>query len=309
MEWLTFFPVIVLLVVSMSACLTVQTVRRTYAKGNGRTQKDYYYFSAVTSLVAAFAIFALSGFDCKLSIYTLLISIAFGVATLSSTVFSLSALKIGPWAYTTVLTSLSTIIPTLSGAIFWNETIDLLKIIGITLMVASFIFSVFKKNVEKDEKKATLRWFILTLIALVSTGIIGVLQKVHQSSSHKNELAMFLVISFLFSSVFSFALAFLSQKKEMLALQGNTPKTPTNKKLLFKILALFALVGVCSALNNIINLHLSGVMDSAVFFPIVNGGNMLLVTSLAAIIYKEKFSILQWVGIACGIASLLCLCL
>ena len=309
MEWLTFFPVIVLLVVSMSACLTVQTVRRTYAKENGRTQKDYYYFSAVTSLVAAFAIFALSGFDCKVSIYTLLISIAFGVATLSSTVFSLSALKIGPWAYTTVLTSLSTIIPTLSGAIFWNETIDLLKIIGITLMVASFIFSVFKKNVEKDEKKATLRWFILTLIALVSTGIIGVLQKVHQSSSHKNELAMFLVISFLFSSVFSFALAFLSQKKEMQALQGNTPNPPTNKKLLFKILALFALVGVCSALNNIINLHLSGVMDSAVFFPIVNGGNMLLVTSLAAIIYKEKFSILQWVGIACGIASLLCLCL
>ena len=67
--------------------------------------------------------------------------------------------------------------------------------------------------------------------------------------------------------------------------------------------------GICTAANHKLNLFLSGVMDSAVFFPLVNGGGLVLVTLSALIIFRERLSVKQWISVALGIASVLCLCL
>ena len=56
------------------------------------------------------------------------------------------------------------------------------------------------------------------------------------------------------------------------------------------------------------NLYLSGVMDSAVFFPIVNGGGFVLATIAAVLLFKEKLSTKQWIGVVLGIASVVFLC-
>ena len=66
--------------------------------------------------------------------------------------------------------------------------------------------------------------------------------------------------------------------------------------------------GVCVAVNNKLNLYLSGVMDSAVFFPIVNGGGLVLTTLAAVLLFKEKLSTKQWIGVVIGIASVVFLC-
>ena len=51
------------------------------------------------------------------------------------------------------------------------------------------------------------------------------------------------------------------------------------------------LAGICSAANNKINLYLSGIMDSAVFFPVVNGGGLVLASLASYIVFKEKLSL------------------
>ena len=66
--------------------------------------------------------------------------------------------------------------------------------------------------------------------------------------------------------------------------------------------------GACAAVNNKFNLYLSGVMDSAVFFPIVNGGGLVLTTLAAVLLFKEKLSKKQWIGVVLGIASVVFLC-
>ena len=63
-----------------------------------------------------------------------------------------------------------------------------------------------------------------------------------------------------------------------------------------------------TALNNKLNLLLSGMMDSAVFFPIVNGGPLLLTTLSSFLIFKEKPTLRKCVGILPGILSVLLLC-
>ena len=66
--------------------------------------------------------------------------------------------------------------------------------------------------------------------------------------------------------------------------------------------------GACVAVNNKFNLYLSGVMDSAVFFHIVNGGGLVLTTLAAVLLFKEKLSTKQWIGVVLGIASVVFLC-
>ena len=68
------------------------------------------------------------------------------------------------------------------------------------------------------------------------------------------------------------------------------------------------LCGVFSAINNKFNLYLSGVIDSAVFFPIVNGGGLILTTISAFILFKERCTKKQWGGLFFGILSVVFLC-
>jgi multidrug transporter EmrE-like cation transporter len=75
------------------------------------------------------------------------------------------------------------------------------------------------------------------------------------------------------------------------------------------LLALFIAGGVGVALNNQINLYLSGVVASAVFFPIVNGGGLILITAASVVLFREKLTARQWLGLALGIVATLLLCI
>ena len=49
-------------------------------------------------------------------------------------------------------------------------------------------------------------------------------------------------------------------------------------------------------------------MDSAVFFPVVNGGGLVLTTLAAVLIFKERLSVRRSLGVAFGIVSVIFLC-
>ncbi len=170
-------------------------------------------------------------------------------------------------------------------------------------MIGCFLLSV---SSDPTEKKASLRWLGYCAILFLCTGGIGVMQKWHQNTVYKEELDAFLLIAFVFSSVYSGIGLFLYQTKK------NTDKVPSKKaranSSVWLVLALIAVCGVCAALNNKWNLYLSGVMDSAVFFPVVNGGGLILTTLSAVLLFRERLGGRQWIGIVLGILSVLCLC-
>jgi len=75
------------------------------------------------------------------------------------------------------------------------------------------------------------------------------------------------------------------------------------------LVGLFLVLGLTSALANEFNVYLTGVMPSAVFFPLVNGASLVLSTASGVVLFKEKLSRRQWVGLAVGTAAVLFLCL
>ena len=90
--------------------------------------------------------------------------------------------------------------------------------------------------------------------------------------------------------------------------EGDGDKKYGDKKYGVITFLLVALSGVCVAAQNKLSLYLAGVMDSAVFFPIVNGGGLVLMIVASLILFREKMQKRQWIGILLGIVSVVFLC-
>ena len=283
-----------LLIFSMTAALAGSIIRKFYSDKTAGSIRWIYIFNIVCSLLPCGILFFWGGIG-SVSLFTLLLGILFGIVTVAQTIFNLKALEAGPMSYTTVICSFSTLISALSGAVFFGESLGIMHIIGMVLMAGSFLLAV---NRQSGQKAVGIRWLVYCIITFACTGGIGIMQKIHQSSVYKEELNAFLVIAFAVSAVASIPLLLTAPK-------GKTPKP---HKTIWLLTGCLVLSGVCIALNNKWNLYLSGVMDSAVFFPLVNGGGLVLSALAAVVVFREKPTKLQWLGIFLGIASVIFLC-
>ena len=285
-------------ILSMSMSLTGCITRKIYAQHTTGSSSGIFWLSSISSVMSAIVLMLMAGFR-QASLVTWLLGSAFGIITMLQTITQMNALECGPMSYTMVMIYCSTVVSAISGALFWNEQIQLAHVIGIILMLISFALAVKK---QPGEKGMSFKWLLWSLGAFATTGAIGVMQKLHQNTQYKGELNEFLVIAFGISTVISVAyLGILAKKKQL-------KPAPQVAKIRWLLLAVMVIGGISGALCNQWNLYLSGVMDSAVFFPLFNGGGLVITTLIAVVLFKEKLSKLQWLGVAFGIASVIFLC-
>ena len=293
-------PVLALFVITLVCAVASSNYKAYYVKKTMKNESEQYSFNAGASLVCALVLFLLSGCKIEMSLYSLLLGLAFGIVTMLNAIMNAKAIKIGPLGYTTVIVSLSTAITALSGAIFWHETLNTFKVIGIVLMLACFALAVDTDN--KDGKKANWTWFLFCIITLLTCAGIGLLQKVHQTSEYKNELMGFLIVAFVTSSIISLGGYFAFKRQE-----NTIAKEKATKKWVLNFILALLICGVGVAGNNAINLYLSGVIDAAIFFPIANGVPLLCSLLVSFVLFKERLKKKQLWGLLVGIVAIVCL--
>ena len=282
--------------------LSCGILRNDFCKKEIKGNADLNVFNGFSSLLSAgtLAVIALvMGQLTVPSLYTLALGVVFGLATALCAILHMKALESGPLSYTNVICSCAMVIPSLSGLAFFGETVTAWQYVGIALMLMSFGCAVDSKN---DSSGMTFRWMLLCLGSFMFSGSVGVMQKVHQSSAHKDELGIFLVIAFITSAIFSFVLAAASARKTGLRV------TVLDKARLRKFTVVTIVCGIGIALCNQINMYLAGVMEAIIFYPVVNGASMILTTAAGLFIWKEKLSVKQWVGLVLGAAAIFLLC-
>lgn len=297
----------ILLAISLAACLGNCTLKKALTGTFIKDKATQHIYNGLTSVVAAIALLVAVGFS-GFSAFTVILGILFGLITALQHLAHLKALELGSFSYTSVIISLSALIPTLSGAVIWDEKIYPIQIVGIILMTGCFILSV---DLRADDKQFSFKWLFFCMMAFTGTGLIGLMQKWHQSSVHKEELNTFLIIAFTVSFLYSAVnYAILICKHAKAGTDSGRPQAAAGKKALLVYAPYLVMIfnGICIALNNNLNLYLSGAMDSAIFFPIINGGALILTTLAGLIIFKEKLSPKQWFGILLGIIAVILLC-
>lgn len=279
-----------ILLIPMLATVVQNILYNTVSKSLLKSKGDTYYFNIFGYLICI-VLFGIMTFSTGISLYTFFMGILFGVCIMMSNVFKMQALKEGPMHITILVTTSSMIIPTLSGAVMFGEPLSIPKLVVMAVLIYFIYLSISATSGDNVEYSA--KWAILCLMTFVFLGMIGVIQKLHQSSPYKGEAATFLAVAFICSLTFSVV---MSKKQEITKKQGKQ----------FYIISLVC--GVCYFTMHYINLKLSGIMPSQIFFPVVNGSAIILSSVASVAFFKEQITKRQLVGLIGGFVTLICIC-
>ena len=277
-----------LLGLTMLSSVTQNCLFNRASKRDLPTNDHICYFNTIISIVcvALFGIILLGG---KLSLFTALIGVIFGVMTALRNIYYMRALANGPMNITLMIATSSTIIPTMSG-IFFGERFSFAKLLLVFVLIGFIYISL---GVSKDSK-INKKWFLFAMLAFVTQGLIGVLQKVHQTSEYRGEASGFLFIAFILACIFN-RLRVRVKVKEL--------------KFQKRHFIFACICGLCTFCMNYLNLKMSGLLPSQLFFPLVNGGSMVLSQIMSVVIFKEIPTKKQLVGLAGGLGTLIAICL
>lgn len=279
---------VAMVVTSISSMVIQNCLFNNVCKKELKTNDHIYRFNIIIYAICI-VLFGLGLLKGNISVYTVVIGLLFGVVTALGNLYKMLALSSGAMHITLLITTSSMIIPAMSG-IFFGESLSITKFALIIMLVGFIYLSLGKgENGKKDRK-----WILFCLLAFLFQGSIGVLQKIHQSSAYKGETDGFLFVAFICSLVYSF---FRTKKSLVEAKLGN-------KNYIFA-----AICGICTYSMNIINLKLSGILPSQLFFPLVNGSAIILSSLASVIIFKESISRVQLIGLCGGIVTLIGICL
>lgn len=284
-----------LLVVSIVLAVCKSSLYNSYAKNNATTLRATFHFNTVSYGVAA--IVALVGTligQRSFSVATVLCAFFYAAIVFGLQTISIIAMSVGAMSTTAICVMYGMIIPSVAGPIFWAEPIGFLQIVGIVMMIVSLWF--LKGKTPPESRKKTNKWILLALVAFVLSGMAGVMEKIHQSTSGREERTSFVFVACVFMFAFSVLgglITYIKREKKQAAV--------------FPILAIPS--GLVIGFYSMVNLTLSGKLDSMIYYPIANGGAMILTVVASVMIFKEKFDRSRIIGTVVGILGILFLSL
>lgn len=282
-------PATILLLAVSVGCSTARAIfsKKLSAQGN---DQHFYITQALLFAVAAAVIGIVNIKDMVYpSATTALLALAYGILTISSQWTYTIALSKAPVSVCAMVYSFGFIIPTVFGTVLWHEAVTILKIISILLCIGTILLTSIKpeNKTKVSELPASL------IIAMLSSGGLGLVQKLQQRSDAHNETGVFLFLAFVLAMLFSLAASVFTRKKA------------GQKCRIAKAALPILLVGISMALANTANTLLAGLLPSAVVFPIVNVGVILASLTISVVALKERLSKNQIAAFCLGIAAIL----
>lgn len=304
---------IIMLVFSIS----LSAGRNILSKGMSRykfASAEFFLLQGIMFSVGACLLLPLSISEglFKTSAQTVLYSLIYAALLVSAQWNYTVALRRGKTGICATVYSLGFIFPTLSGVIFWNETLNAFNVIGIFTVALAVVAS----GVGKTEKSGSQGGGIINLVlAMLSSGGLGIMQKIQQKSAYPNEKGSFVFIAFLAVSVLSLSIYLITEIKNRRTLKESeaslteTEGKPDTDKGKMKNIIGAAGAGLCFGGANFLNTALAGAMDSALFFPLQNISSILLSLALGIIVFNEKIRKKDIITVSLGVISVILLIL
>lgn len=282
-----------LLAASVILAVCKSSLYNAYSKKGELSLFKLFAFNGITYGVAAAISFAGVLFTSwHFSLSTVVCAFFYALIVISLQTVSITAMSVGTMATTSACVMYGMIIPSVAGPLFWHESIGLLQIVGMILMLISLWL--IKEKTSPVKRSFKTKWSVLAIIAFLLSGMAGLMEKIHQSTEGKDERLQFVFVACGFMLVFSLAAIMITGKKK----KGGFSKSTVGIALLS---------GLVVGLYSTVNLVLSGKLDSMIYYPIANGGAMLLTVAASAVFFKERFGFLKLVGLTIGLVGILCL--
>ena len=245
-----------------------------------------FVFSSVAVIAACLFFLFLSGFklqfDKAIIPYVAAFASTYGLAAIAS----LFAMCKGALSLTALINSYSLIIPTLWGLIFLDEKVTVIFWCGIVLLM----ISLFLMNSKRDNVKISISWIVFVTLSFLGNGFCSVAQIEQQKAfngAYKNE---FMIFSLVLAAVILLSVAFFRERGALV------PCIKRGGHLML-------LCGVANGLVNLLVMLLVAKMNTAVMYPIISSGGIILSWTVSKFVYKENLTKKQNSAMVLGILS------
>ena len=289
------FPTLLLLITTMLSMSLINVFKKLYKKNAPILLSLCSTFFTLIFFIVSFLI--TSGLNFTVDSNMLKYAIPYCICYLVSAIFSLLALSCGELSLTGLFISFSLIIPTLYGIIMGDE-VGITFYIGLLLFFACLVLVnvKFTKKEKKEKKPISLKWVIFVVVGTVANGCSSIFQTAHQKSTGGKLGSEFMIIA-LSIAIIVYAIITLFLERDKI------------KGAYKRALPLGVIIGVLTGTLNLLVMAFTGqnLMPVAIFFPVLSGGTLIITFIIGYFFYKEKYDYLQYVGIICGLASVILL--
>ncbi len=251
-------------------------------------------FQAITINYAVASVFGLLICGANIQISTITTNSWFPFALLigfifilTFVLFALSSQKAGV-AITAVFSKVSVIIPVIAGILLYSESLNIYKILGVIATLVAFILIFYKK----EKSKLNLALIFLPLLIFLGNGIIDTLLKYieyHHINGDYNEFLTFIFLTAFVCGVF------ISIGRYIL----------NRKRIALRNLIGGIVLGLLNYSTTYFMLIAMSLYQSNVVFPVQNVGIVATSALAGFIFFKEKLSLINWLGIFLAIMAIL----
>ncbi len=257
-----------------------------------RNVGDIFFFNGGLSIawILVLSLFSLISGDFRISAGSAFYGTVYGIIICLFLLFKNLALTSGPVSLSTLIGSCPFILTTIYGVIFMNQDINAMQILGMVMIMISLTLCVCPKKGERISGK----WLIFSALFFLAGGGVGIIYMLFGASNAATEINGMMLCAACVATVLYFATGLIINASK---------KSPTPK--IYKSgIAFILLSGIASCTYMRMNLYLSTVIPSVVFFPLSNGSVVILSTISGMLLFKERLNKAQILGMIIGLAAL-----
>lgn len=191
-----------------------------------------------------------------------------------------------------IANKMALVIPVVFAILVYNDQVNSLKIIGILLALAGILLSTLKpKTFKENYQKSDL---LFPLILFIGSGFIDTYIKYVEEYLLKDSTEFQLFASFTFLTAFTIGLITIAMNKKHRSFKkqnfiGGLVLGTINFGSIYFLLETFR----------------RSDLESSVIFPFNNVGVVILTTVLSLWIFKEKFNLMNKIGIAISVVAVI----
>ena len=256
---------------------------------------DILFFNSMVSVIWILILSVMNS-GAHISASACMWGIIYGSVMAAFLLCKMQALATGPVSITSFIGCSSLLLSTAFGIIYFKESISIIQALGVLCLLFALFLTIFKgKQDSSVNVKSEKSWPVWCALFFTCSAATGIIFKLHQSSPVRDEVNQMMLVAAITSMILFLISSLVVQCKVDKTLPRILPKT------LNFVLA----CGIVSCGYNRLNISLSGMLPSIIFFPVFNGSVILFASLLAAIVFREKITKRQMLGIGIGVISLI----
>lgn len=255
------------------------------------------FYQVLSMGIGSIVYLVLSGFALPASPASWGLALGFSLCLGASSIGYAEAMQNGPFSLTNIINSCNVLIPILVGCIVFREKLLVPHMIGIALLLSTFILSGTGNRGEKREIRPI--WYFQILLSFLGNGFGAVILSAFNKLPEPCSSDSFMAVGFFFGALLILLYVLLGRSRKSDKVFLLQPS--------WRLAGLLSVSALCVFGCNSLMIRLAAVYPSAMLFPVYNGISSVLSCLASCLLLRESMDRKKFITLLLGIGAVVLL--